>query len=312
MGSVLTFALFGVASVLHLITYINLDWVENFFALIPVNTLMQHWYLWNVLTSSLFEKSFLRFALKGCVFVLGGMKLEKAWGPRVLGKLIAITAICSGGITFLFMAGLYVSGLEKVLFVDQYGFAGLCTSILVGLVKNDKNFNLGVPMLRIRYTVLPFLCVYTLFWGLGIVVVRDLSFAWISFFVGFAYLNGVKNLGNCDDDFTFDVFFPDLVRPFLRAGVLMTISFLARLGVGSNATFGPILPHRSNESSFSVPKRKTTLDAVAERRRAKALRALDAKLAQMSREQDAPLDLDMQEDIVPSAILESPAKAPQK
>ena len=69
------------------------------------NTVLHHWYVWNVATAGLFEASALKLALVLPLVVWLGTRLEGAWsatgGARRLARFVAVVNVATGAAGFL-------------------------------------------------------------------------------------------------------------------------------------------------------------------------------------------------------------------
>jgi len=124
-----------------------------------------------------------------------------------------------------------------------------------------------------RLLVIPFLVVYTIvtvaYMGL---THSDVLLLWPAFFVT------VRRATTAE--FGMESFVPPAAQPAVKAVFERTCRYLPPAQTSASAT--------SAESADRLPQ--ISNDSVAERRRARALKALDRKLAEMEAEPDVPLD----------------------
>ena len=250
-------------------------------------------YVWNVVTGSFLETNVIKAALAFPALFWAAGKLEKAWGAKALHAAAAhVRRIIGPRNAILEGAALYFEWKQQVVrfFSNLYGCTGLILAAVVGPLEAIPSW---VGLVHLRHIPLPLLVIYT-FLGFSlppsVLFFHDLGLAWVSFFVAFAFINW-KHPSADGTAFALDVFFPDAVRPAMRAALILTIGFLHRFGLSGSSqrssVYGPILPITSGSftaNASPTPRVAATLDPVAERRRARALRALDEKLAQISRE----------------------------
>ena len=288
-----TACIVGLSLLIHIISYFGSGAVR-LLALSPSRTITVNFYVWNVVTGSFLETNVIKAALAFPALFWAAGKLEKAWGAKALMQLLLMCAGLSGLVMLFWKVLLYIlSGSSKSsgFFSNLYGCTGLILAAVVGLVRSNPELRVG--LVHLRHIPLPLLVIYT-FLGFSlppsVLFFHDLGLAWVSFFVAFAFINW-KHPSADGTAFALDVFFPDAVRPAMRAALILTIGFLHRFGLSGSSqrssVYGPILPITSGSlkaNASPTPRVAATLDPVAERRRARALRALDEKLAQISRE----------------------------
>ena len=301
-----TIILLALVGVLHIATFLG-NGVVRLFALNPSRTITVHFYVWNVITGCLVETNTLKALAAGGCFFWTASKLESVRGSASLIKLLTLASLGSGVAMLFLKVLLYIiSGSStKFLYHDMYGLFGLALAATVGLV-HERPDTIVVPgVLLLRNIPLLFLAAYTLIWAVAgkseAGFCHDLGMARMSLFAAFVIVN-YSSARRGKAPITADMFFPDKVRPALRAAVILIIGMLQRFGVSggaggafsssSQSVYGPILPTVSSANGAAADERvrhassksKPVLDPIAERRRARALRALDEKLAQISKE----------------------------
>mmetsp|Transcript_90 Transcript_90/g.132 ORF Transcript_90/g.132 Transcript_90/m.132 type:complete len:332 (+) Transcript_90:3-998(+) len=274
--------------------------------MVPANTGLSHWYIWNVVTSHFTETSLLKALLALPMLALFAARLEKSWGPKGLAVFLVMHAGITGVISSLTMLFMYMRSEKYFFDTVLCGPAGLIVGVMLASVRADEGATLLQTKLPVRLAVLPGLVGYTLFWYiveqvLKLDMVHDALFAWVSFVVGFWLarnydftakdaLYTVKTV-YADDPYCFDAFFPESTRPVVRTATILVERVLFLL-------FGRCLSRpaarQPNTAPLSVPRATGAVSVAsnptADRRRARALKALDQKLAQINREPEISLD----------------------
>mmetsp|Transcript_20314 Transcript_20314/g.25949 ORF Transcript_20314/g.25949 Transcript_20314/m.25949 type:complete len:189 (-) Transcript_20314:1244-1810(-) len=172
-----------------------------------------------------------------------------------------------------------VSTEENYLFHDMYGMGGVMTSLLIGNILVEPN---GTIYKNVQYRILllPYVATYILL-SLFPLDLNDFLLVITSFFISFLYLRRRKPASTfaVAEDTKLDILFPSGLRAAVKARCGYSI-------FGGAKKSGTI-----NESHLPATLPKVIVsDPVGERRRARALQALDRKLAEISREPEVSLD----------------------
>jgi membrane associated rhomboid family serine protease len=247
--------------------------VEKVFSLIVSNTMIERKYLWNLITSGFLETNMVSMALSVCAFYLVGGNLEAKWSsPQYVTFLISVQ-LFAGLCTLMLHTMLYIIlESEGYLYRKMHGTWGLIVALLVALVQSFPASS--VPHLshvKLRYLPIAFVVACTV---MRSIMFLELPFIYFSFLGSILYLKswrfGRFMSGNVPClELKFEDFFPPpLNRP---ARALASVVLIVRNSVCGN-------PSGGRYGNSAIP---ATPHQVAERRRAKALRMLDQKLAEI-------------------------------
>eukprot|EP00755_Sulcionema_specki_P032352 Sspe_Gene.98557::Locus_71959_Transcript_1_1_Confidence_1.000_Length_1180::g.98557::m.98557 len=222
-------------------------------ALIPVNTITVHFYIWNLLTVGLIDTSiFLGLPAAGVV-LWAGSYLEPLWGSDELARYLAIVTVASSVSTFILCMISYSSGTLGTIYMYYCGALGTATALLVALkqLRPDEEVVPGVP---VRCKALPLAVVVVVFLidvvlpshvpteaeiGDGKAILRGSNsyFTFMGFYFGWVYLRFFQSLssspnGDVSEPFSFHHFFPEPVQPVVKYLGSLTFRVVAALGFG--------------------------------------------------------------------------------
>jgi len=235
------------------------------------------------------------------------------YGLYCLFSILACTIATS---VYCFV-GFYILAKEEILITPIYGFNGVLISVLMYARKlyRDQSVHYSVP--AITYNNLPLLLIafqaitaYTP----EVQYIRevrvfsyDIIFSLISLFFSWSYLrfyfkySDSIEYGDKSDEFAFVMMFPERLHIVFIPLTTAFYNVIALLGIYPPLDTAEKRPYHhlrsnadSSKSSYDVngsgPHEHVTVavvskvDPLAERRRAKALKLLDAKMAQLSQE----------------------------
>lgn len=265
--------------------------------LVPVNTLIANSYVWNLLTCCFFETN----VFKLCIDLLGlyhvSIGLEYDSLDNFVLYLFVCMLVCSLGASFYCFLVFFVTKHENVLVNPVYGFSGMYFTLLCYARKFKQGSSIHEELPNFTYQnvafwvyVLQLLC-----YILGIKMLsRDMIFSTMSVLFSWTYLrfmykdkNGI--IGDKSEAFKFVNMFPlsvhlivsPLSTAFYNLFVLMDL-------------FPPLESEkkvsqhhlRSEMSLSNYIAKSSSSDVVNERRRVKAQKLLDAKMAELSKENE--------------------------
>ena len=232
--------------------------------------------IWSVVTSSFFEDSFLKSALCLAVSHKFISSLEVVWSTRsviqYLFTTMIATSICI--IPLLFVTGQSCYGQTGLLMASSIAYRhAVPTRPLLPLISDI------IPTRLFQARHLPFiiLCISILGYIIQPLHFADLPFVLSSFFTSWFYLRyyfhfklaGVR--GDHSTDFSFDVLFPRVTRPY--------ISYITSHVFACACRFVPQLRLRSAEDDVLYDKGG---DSSVEMRRQKALKYLEENITKLS------------------------------
>jgi membrane associated rhomboid family serine protease len=103
-------------------------------ALVPANTLMAHFFIWNVLTAPFVETSFIGVVVACGVTLLVGKQLEPLWGSKEMLRFILVVTVSTSAATFFTCIFLYASSQQLHFIYDPiHGYCGLTGAYLVAV-----------------------------------------------------------------------------------------------------------------------------------------------------------------------------------
>eukprot|EP01040_Poterioochromonas_malhamensis_P001154 gene1154-1225_t len=284
---------------LHLTSYIFKNCVE-FVGLVTANTLITHTYVWNLVSACFLELSLVK--LSSNLFILWWI-LQNLPVPSleqfVLYILFSILA-CTLGASICSFVEFGFFGVEEALTNPSYGFGGLIMSLLMmcrHFQKSSPIFS-RFPKLTYQYGPSVYLLLNFMFSLISKTYSHDIIFVHSSFFFCWSYLRFYyrfdDGVGDKSEEFAFIYMFPQIFHLFLTPLSTAFYNICAVAGVYPplEQTDRKISHHLRNLSS-DVPVLEVEAssvavkyDEVAERRRAKAMKMLDAKMAELSRKSE--------------------------
>lgn len=257
---------------------------------------MEHYHLWNVATAGFFHRSafFLAVSLAGVAAV--GPRLERAMGARRFLAFVAYTNLSVGIASFFYLLLHFNASLEeRYLVVQFYGFSGVLAAFSVAFAQQAPAAPVVATQPAFHRRHVP--AVLALLAGVLHLVglpERESSNVVFGLYFGWVYLrffaegdDGV--VGDMRDEFALHSFFPGPLRVVVMIVGAIAYKITSQCGLFKAAARGAAMKlpttatsSRTYPEQYSVPFTPVT-DPVAERRRALAIKAIDAKLAKLSR-----------------------------
>lgn len=241
--------------------------------------------IWTLVTGLVVERSIVNLIINVPVLIYCGFHLEPLWGALELLKFITITGIGASLTTSLVSLFVYaVTHNSSLWFVQFSGIAGVIGGISVAFkqIIPDQKIDLKFQVLRVHDV--PLLC--TLIY-IFLSVIRLLSYTQPTMIlcgigVGWIYLryyqpHGKGIRGDMAESFEAASLFPPILRPPVRVLSTALFKVLVSFGVCKN----PVRTYDVGAPSSITISLPGTDPADAERRRKKALRALNERLVQM-------------------------------
>ena len=103
-------------------------------ALIPANTFMAHFFIWNLATAPFVETSVVGVGVAVAVTLLVGKQLEPLWGSREMLRFILVVVLSTSAATFLTCIFLYAFSQHLAFLYDPvHGYCGLTGAYLVAV-----------------------------------------------------------------------------------------------------------------------------------------------------------------------------------
>jgi len=267
----------------------------SFLSITPTLLLPPNFRVWTLVTGLIVERSIFNVLIDIPILLLCGMYLEPLWGALELLKFIGITGIGTTLLTsFVSLAAYAVTQNYSLWFVQFSGISGVIGGIAVAFkqITPDQKIDLKIHIIRIKD--LPFL---TLLISVFLSVIRVFTYtqpvmvfcgicvAWI--YLRFYQSHGKGIRGDMSEHFDVASLFPPILRPFLRAISTGLFGLMVRFGWCKN----PVRTYDVGAPSAITISLPGSDPADAERRRKKALRALNERLSKMQ-ERSLSDDLD--------------------
>ncbi|KAJ1417585.1 hypothetical protein B484DRAFT_453929 [Ochromonadaceae sp. CCMP2298] len=294
-------------TLLYLLNFVVQDSTERF-GLVTANTLITNTYVWNLVTSCFYERYILKYVIDLVCLLLITKALPipsiEQFGLYFLFSILGCTIISS---VYCFVA-FFALGKEEMLITPVYGFSGAFMSILMYARQMFRGESVHPALPRLTYHHLPVLLVTVqvllrlLFLEF---MVADLPFSAVALFFCWGYLrfyykhsDASAELGDRAEDFSFVSMFPEALHLILVPFTTAFYNLSALLGVfppldpvEKKSAYHHLRGNQSNSPSAAeagaagfVQAPKTAENVIAERQRAKALKLLDAKMAELSQE----------------------------
>ena len=107
------------------------SWAPAMIALVPANTIMVHFRVWNVFTAGLYQSSLPKLLVGVPLLYVLGRRIEPRFGTAEFLRFVALVNLANGVCTAVCFFGLYVlSRSMRVLFVHISGVDGLVVAML--------------------------------------------------------------------------------------------------------------------------------------------------------------------------------------
>lgn len=293
---------------------------ESMLALSPANTLIAKKYVWNLVTCSFFEANLVKLLCDLMVLALTVKPSVDLGSNGHFLIYIAVVVLGCGVFTFLYcMIRFFATGLEEMLIEPMYGFSGTFIAIAMFYRVHLKNEIVipGFPV--VTYHNLPVIVLVGQFMCYAIsplkFMAHDLPFTVVAIPLTWSYLkffykhedafgnslSGANEPGAVvGEEFNFVNMFPEplhvVVSPFTTA----FYNLFALLGIFPEILVVENPRHKahhlfnhfnSSQTPFSTsqpssPAAPAVKNAIEDRRRAKALKLLDAKMAELEAAED--------------------------
>ncbi|GBB94612.1 hypothetical protein RclHR1_02390018 [Rhizophagus clarus] len=252
-------------------------------ALVPGYALRK---FWTFLTAGFLETNLMGFIGSILIILVNGKYLERAWGSKDFLKFIGIVIIGANICTFLtYLCEYMTTGDTFYLYnVQVNGMIGLIGGFLVGLKQL-------IPEHLARLTFLSFCRVkhipslFLLFSFVCFILFESQSQFLLAFYGSFIswihlrfykYQDGLR--GDRSETFSFASFFPEFIQPAIKFISTMVFNILVILRCCKPIQKRKFAMDLESLPTNLAPAMPGSARAEAERRRALALKALDARL----------------------------------
>lgn len=267
-----------------------LPYTVEYFALIPGNSILFHYFIWNGFTAPFFELNIIKIAFNAGAVIAIGRVLEPVWKWRKFIRVLGLSIVCSASVIVFGSLVLYRATVDaSYLDHKTYGTSSLTLVMLLGLNQEWPDANVpyltsyGIKfghLLQAALAVVPLLAIFG--------HMPDIVACFVSVYASWIYLryfceNPDGTIGDRTDAFAMLSLFPSKMRPAMAP--ILTAASLCSGCCGCVHTEQRRKPSQNNIGSHAEEGA-----AVAERRRARALKALDQKLQEIENLEDEPLD----------------------
>lgn len=255
----------------------------QFLVLVPNSTFHAH--PWNVVTFALVEQGLIQLVGSVLCVAVVGRVAEPLWGTIEFVKYLLLVNLCAGLSLWIYQFILFQgSGDEKHLLVNKSGFQAGVGALLVAakqLCAEQEVGSLRVKHLPSIYFAGCFVLSMMFSATFGTLGVLGTWFGWA--YLRFFQTNGDR-LGDMANSFSFVSFFPDKAHDILAipATIVYNLAVMCKLITRVE------VPSEDDEDTFYTQQASTlgTSSAIAERRRLKAQKELEARLAAAAGEED--------------------------
>jgi membrane associated rhomboid family serine protease len=267
--------------------------------LVPVNTSIANSYFWNLLTSSFYETNVVRLGLDVLGLSMIGRDVAIQSYDKFLIYFVASILMCSLGASTLAFFRFFFGGNQDALTEPVYGFSSVFFAFLLFQIKNKPSQPVYHLIPQVTFQRLPFfvLCFQVVLRVMGVPFFsKDLIFSVISMHFCWMYLrnfysNEDGSRGNSSEEFQYVNMYPSILQPViipLSAALNNLVAMTGMIPTIEATAPQKVRDHlgRVDGTTDAVASTSTRAqsDVVGERRRAKALKILDAKMAELAAE----------------------------
>lgn len=296
--------------IILLLVIFGMNWMiadaTNKLGLVTANTLVADTQVWNLFTSQFYELHAIKLTLDLVGIVTITTKTKIVGGFDQFGIYFGLCLFACSFFTSAYCFIRYFStALEEMIMVPIYGFSGVFM-IMVTYSRQQLRYEPIIPQLpHVTYNNLPVLVILAqlLLWLVGLRwLALDLPFSIIATLVSWSYLrffyrfdSGTAILGDRSDDFSFVNMFPETLHLVVIPMTTAFYNIFAMIGLfpelEQQVERFKIQHHlRSHVEDPLSPLNAPRTDVIQERRRAKAMKLLDAKMAELSTTTDGGWD----------------------
>nr|XP_058944593.1 transmembrane protein 115-like [Pocillopora verrucosa] len=266
--------------------------VYSVLAVTPGFIIPPHFRIWTLITGGFIEYRIWNMLIDIAVLVLCGQLLEPLWGALEFLKFFLILDIGTSLITSAVCVIAYVATFDTHMWFLQFsGMTGILSGMVVAFkqIKPEQELGLSSIGLRVKHVPSLVVIVYSFLCILGFLPVILLIMVLSGTIIGWVYLRfyqprgkGVK--GDLSESFSFASFFPEAAQPPVKT--ISTIVFNTLIGL--KVCHKPIRTYDVGAPSAITISLPGMDPADAERRRQKALKALNERLQKLEQTSSWP------------------------
>jgi len=257
------------------------------FCITPGKLLPPNFWLWTLITHSFLETRIFQALIDMIVILLYTKMLEPLWGTVECALFYFIVTISAGICTTFFYFALFALNFKE-MFIFQttiYGMGGLIGGYIVAIkqiMPDTLLFSFGIFRMKQDDLPLLLLIVSVILYLVNLINLSRVAMIFFGIIISWIYLrfyqkhkNGTK--GDQSNSFSFASFFPIIMQPFIAIVSNTIFDLLVRIKICKRP------PKRYNVGApshitISLPGGSTIDNSDAERRRQKALKALNERL----------------------------------
>ncbi|OQR98580.1 hypothetical protein ACHHYP_08290 [Achlya hypogyna] len=279
------------------------------FALSIASVILEHIRPWAYLTAPFYHQNLWEVVCVVPAAFLLGTRVEKHLGSLSLARMMLFVGVISTGLLFCDMFALYIIFRNPFfLKTGLSGFTGGLVALLVAVTQENPQQPLWIPKVPVKHYPLmaSLVCLgltagavltksEILIMGAGPYAVSGMYLGW--FYLRFLHKNPDGSVGDTSDAFALTVLFPSFLK--YTAAAVASSDTPARSTVSAIATFTYSVVKLMGffkdraDGTQSLPVVATSSDPITERRKARAMKALDEKLAKLANA-DAKLNFDQE------------------
>ncbi|TMW60194.1 hypothetical protein Poli38472_000236 [Pythium oligandrum] len=266
------------------------DEPAGIFALSVGDVIVEHIRPWLYLTSGFYHPHFFQLVFVLPVTFALAKRVEPELGSLNFVRLLVMVNTLSTFLLFVEMFSLYIIFRNPIYLKSSLsGFTGGLTALLVAYMKQSPYATASfLPGLKLRFYPLAATAFFTfcsliamsssstvlrvVFLGAGPYSFFGGYFGW--YYLRFLNRNADQSVGDLSEDFALDVMLPDACGPFVTPVTTFCFNVVKLCGYFKN---------RSAKAPSTLPVvMDKSDDPIAERRKARAMKALDEKLAKLA------------------------------
>lgn len=257
----------------------------SIFSLTVGFTLAPKYYIFNLITAGLLDLSFISLIINLLVLLLASKEFDALWGSIEVVRFVMIVNFLTGIAIFLITILLFAfTTNEDWLYSTHWcGSSGMLAMFTVAMKQMFPEREIrvfGALPLRAKYfpSIVALIAILLLISGMDLTAT---PFAIFGVYFSWLYLRFWQKQGDVSGDasesFSFASFFPGLLRPFVTTATA-PLSQVFRI---CGCYHGKQQPNRASTPAYLETPVSLADPADAERRRQRALQALDKRMEQL-------------------------------
>ncbi|OQR91461.1 hypothetical protein THRCLA_08993 [Thraustotheca clavata] len=257
---------------------------HGIFALSIASVILEHIRPWAYLTAPFYHQHLWEVACIVPITLVLGSRVEERIGSLSFARMMLFVGVITTGLLFCDMFCLYIIFRNPFfLKTGLSGFTGGVVAMLVAITQENPQQSLWIPKLAVKnYPLLVSLACLgltigavstksdILIVGAGPYAISGMYFGW--YYLRFLHKNPDGSYGDTSEAFSLTVLFPSFMKS--TVGAISTFCY-------SVMKLGGFFKDRPDGTS-SLPIVSSSADPITERRKARAMKALDEKLAKLA------------------------------